>query len=271
MTDPRRQPATVRRAPREGSSPRAAGPRTARPARPLPLSPALRAQQAARLGRRIAAHIRGASVEVTITNNRAVMISVKRDQARRRYKVRLHHLFIGAPDAVLEDMARYVELNDRQASRQLGDFIEANSRAILPRQPRVMRPAPLRVRGRYYHLQEIFDELNEVYFGGRIACQITWGRNVLRGRERSSVKVGSFEVEENLIRIHPGLDQGWVPDYYVRWVIYHEMLHVAHPIPVVNGRHRFHTPEFSRDERKFTEYDRATAWEKRNIANLLRI
>ena len=81
--------------------------------------------------------------------------------------------------------------------------------------------------------------------------------------------MGSYSLEENLIRIHPGLDQEWIPACYLRWVVFHEMLHAAQPAPVVNGRHAFHTPEFAAEERRFVQYVEATEWERRNIAALL--
>jgi len=241
-----------------------------RPSRPLPLSPALREQQAQLLRRRIGAHLKG-DLRVVITDNRAVMISVQRDPRHARYVVRLHHLFVDASDEVLASLARYIVSNDRVASRELNDFIDARQDAIKPERgaPRAPRVGVLRTEGRCHDLAAIFGELNRTYFEGRLACRITWGRHVGRGRERRSIKVGSFSLEENLIRIHPGLDQEWIPAVYVRWVLFHEMLHAASPAPVVNGRHAFHTPEFAAGERRFREYLEATDWERRNLAALL--
>jgi len=236
--------------------------------RPLPLGPALRTQQAQKLSKRINAHLDRSRIHLTITNNRAVMISVKRDARRRQYNVRLHHLFVDAPKQMIEHLARYISLNDSASSKVLGDYIEENQERILPQRRRVKRAAAINTRGRTYDLQLIFDQLNRKYFKGKVDARITWGRNTCRGKARRSIKVGSFELEENLIRVHPGLDQEWVPNYYIQWVVYHEMLHAVHPIPLVNGRRRFHTADFIRDEHRFANYDRAVAWEKQNIAAL---
>lgn len=236
--------------------------------RPLPLGPALRTQQAQKLSKRINAHLDRSRIHLTITNNRAVMISVKRDARRRQYIVRLHHLFVDAPKQMIEHLARYISLNDSASSKALGDYIDENQDHILPRQRQIKRPAALSTQGRTYDLQQIFDLLNREYFKGKVDARITWGRNACRGKARRSINVGSFELEENLIRVHPGLDQEWIPDYYIQWVVYHEMLHAVHPIPVVNGRRRFHTADFTRDEHRFANYDKAVAWEKQNIATL---
>jgi hypothetical protein len=237
---------------------------------PLPLSPALRTQQARQLARRISAHLDG-ELMVTITDNRAVMISVQRDPRHRRYHVRLHHLFVNAPDSVTRALALYIQSNQREASRELNLFIDQNQDRIRPSEEPVRTQAPaVRSRGRVHDLGALLEELNRTYFSTRpLRCQITWGRHVGRGRSRRSIKVGSFSLEENLIRIHPGLDQEWIPVYYLKWVIYHEMLHAALPAPVVNGRHAFHTPEFASEERRFADYAAAIEWERRNVAALL--
>jgi hypothetical protein len=127
----------------------------------------------------------------------------------------------------------------------------------------------VRTKGRFFDIQAIFDDLNKRYFDKKVRCTITWGRLVSPGKPRRTIKVGSYILEHNLIRIHPGLDQQWIPLFYIQWVIFHEMLHVVHPINTVNGRRRFHTNAFARDERRFEDYDRAIIWEKRNVASLL--
>jgi hypothetical protein len=90
-----------------------------------------------------------------------------------------------------------------------------------------------------------------------------------RRRPRRSIKMGSFSVEDRVIRIHPALDQTAVPRYFVAWIVFHEMLHGKHEVTRVGGRRCFHTKEFLADERTFQHYQRAFAWEKRNIDRLL--
>ena len=43
--------------------------------------------------------------------------------------------------------------------------------------------------------------------------------------------MGSYSVEDRLIRIHPTLDRPDVPRYYVAWIVYHEMLHQSTAFP----------------------------------------
>lgn len=244
--DPRRDPASA-------------------PAAALPLSPALRAQQGLELRRRLSAHVAG-QLEVLVTDNRHVMLSVKRDPRHRRYSLRAHHIFTGAPAPTIAALAAYVTDNDRSASRELGRFIDANEHR-LPRRPGERRRL-VRTSGAVHDLARIFAELNHAYFDGTLTCTITWGREVARGQARRSIRLGSYTHEENLIRIHPGLDQAWVPDFYLRWVVFHEMLHTQHPVTVNNGRRCFHGPAFGDDERRFAHYELARAWERRNLPAL---
>lgn len=247
---------------------RAAPTPTQVPTRPrLPLSPALRAQQAQVFKQRLDPFIR-AKLDVHVTDNRTVMISVKRNPEHRRYRVRLHHLFVDAPDSILEALARYILHNDRASSRELSGYIERCDHRVASDDVSSRR-AVLRTKGRSHDLALIFTRLEQRYFSEKLEVGITWGRHAAMGRPRGSIRLGSYTLEERLIRIHPGLDQGWVPERYVAWVVYHEMLHAVHPVDLVNGRRHFHTPAFARDERRYEYYEWARTWEQRNIAALL--
>ena len=81
--------------------------------------------------------------------------------------------------------------------------------------------------------------------------------------------MGSYSVEDKLIRIHPALDRAFVPKYFIESVIFHEILHHVHPIPVKGGRRQFHTPEFKAQEKTFPQYQKAQKWERANIDRLL--
>ena len=81
--------------------------------------------------------------------------------------------------------------------------------------------------------------------------------------------MGSYSVEDRLIRIHPALDRWFVPRYFLEWIVFHEMLHQVHDIPVVGGRRQFHTPEFLAEEKQFEGYERARAWERENLDRIL--
>jgi hypothetical protein len=222
-----------------------------------------------RLERRIRAHLPRGSLSVTLTDNRYTMISVRRDSRREpRYHVRLHHMFSDAGPAITQALARYIASNDRRSSHLLGSFIDDNQHRV---RPRTRRPAAARVetRGKNHDLGEIFDDLNARYFGGAIGARITWGQRTSRPRRRNSIKMGSYSVEDRLIRIHRSLDRPFVPRFFIAWIIFHEMLHEVHAIEKVNGRRQFHSPAFLEDEARFEQYVEARAWEREHLDVLL--
>jgi hypothetical protein len=241
-----------------------------RAARPLvPLSD----EEAARkeLEHRIAAHVPDGRLALAVTDNRYTMISVKREKGL--FRLRLHHMFLDAEPDVVRAIGRYVSHNDREASRLLGRFIDVNQRKIR-RARRLSKPASVTIetRGEVHDLRAIYDDLNTRYFADCIDARITWGQRQppgARRRRRNSIKMGSYSVEDRLIRIHPSLDRLFVPKLFVEWIVYHEMLHQKHDIPVVGGRRQFHTPEFLAEEAGFEHYDRARVWERENLDKLL--
>jgi hypothetical protein len=209
----------------------------------------------------------GKTLEVHLTNNHYSMISVRRKADG--YRLRLHRMFVGAEPRVMRALARYVVHNDRRASALLGEFIEEHQH-IIRRQERRPRHFTLRTAGRFHDLQAIFDQLNAEWFGGVLDARITWGPVTARRTRRRSIKMGSYAVEDRIIRIHPALDQDFVPPYFVSWIVFHEMLHGKHEVRRENGRRRFHTPAFVEEERGFPDFPRASAWEKQNLDRLLR-
>lgn len=221
------------------------------------------------LTRRIRAHLPRGSLSVTLTDNRHTMISVRRDHSRGpRYRVRLHHMFADADPIVTRALARYIGQNDPSASRVLGAFIDSHQHRVRPL-GRARTLATIETRGRHFDLQELFDDLNQRYFGGAIRARITWGQRCGKPRRRNSIKMGSYSVEEKLIRVHRSLDRGFVPRYFVEWIVYHEMLHQVHEATLVNGRRQFHTPAFLADEARYEHYERARAWERTHLDEIL--
>jgi len=97
-----------------------------------------------------------------------------------------------------------------------------------------------------------------------------WGRR-RKHRPREYFVFGTIQEEDRVIRINPALDQPFVPPWFLRYVLYHEMLHSVVPDKTLpGGRRRVHTEEFSRRERKFPGYLRARRWEEENLARFLR-
>ena len=207
----------------------------------------------------------GKGLELRLTNNHYSMISVRRKPDG--YRLRLHRMFAGANPRTVRALARYVVHNDRRASRFLGEFIERNQH-VIKLQPRPPRRIVIRTSGKHHDLRAIFDRLNAERFGGNLEARITWG-TASSVRARRSIKMGSFAVEDRVIRIHPILDQPDVPEFFVAWIVFHEMLHGKHDIIRKGDRRVFHSQAFIDEEKTYPDFDRSTDWERANLDRLL--
>lgn len=239
--------------------------------------PVAQPRAAERLQRRLSQHIGALSTEaptldIRLTNNRSTMLSVRREPGR--YRLRLHHMFVAASPQVVAALGRYVIHPEAEASATLDAFIAERSAQLQPARDATRRVIRVieRPSGQHHDLRAIFDELNVGYFGGTIDAKITWGRRKRGGEElrpHKTLTMGSYSVEDRLIRIHPTLDRPDVPRYYVAWIVYHEMLHQKHGIPELGGRRCYHPPSFLAEERLFDEYELAHRWERQHQHRLL--
>ena len=206
----------------------------------------------------------GPKVIVKMTRNQSTMISYR--EQRGVLYIRLHSMFRDAPENVLVAVAAFVSgegYNDHHGER-LDAWIELHRPARLPRE----RP-PARPYGEVHDLQTMFDELNERWFDDRIKARITWGEARASGKRRTSMQLGAYDEEAEEIRIHPALDQTWVPAFFVAAVVFHEMLHEKHDAPLKNGRRQVHSPRFLAEERAYPDYQRARDWEASHLDRLL--
>ena len=143
-------------------------------------------------------------------------------------------------------------------------------------EPSVMRSSDLARRGRgrkmistaqgeVYDLDRMFAKLNRRYFDGAIPKPtITWSQR----RTRSIL--GHHDHIYDSITISKTLDSKDIPEWFVEYILYHEMLHIIHPARLINGRRYYHTSAFRQDERKFPYYEQSQKWLER-LARLRRV
>ncbi len=224
------------------------------------------AQDAASLQRELE-RLAGMPVRLTVTDNvtRMMFFQYEADTV----KLRLHHMFLAAPREIREALAHWIKFPRSKKHRQtFRAFIIAHNHAIRPGK---VRPRKLNARGFCYDLQAIYAALNHAYFGNAITAAIGWGRNT-SGRLRS-IRFGCYYDRDNIIYVHPRLDQTFVPPYVVRYIVYHEMLHAHLGVKrQSDGRRAIHTPAFKKQEAQFPEFTQAVAWieDKKNLHRLLR-
>lgn len=101
-------------------------------------------------------------------------------------------------------------------------------------------------RGDHHDLDPIFDALNLKYFGGWMQKpQLGWSRKPSRWL------LGHFDSAHNAIILSRIMDQESVPQLAVEYVLYHEMLHLKHPVEHRGSRRCVHTREFQLEEKQF--------------------
>jgi predicted SprT family Zn-dependent metalloprotease len=134
----------------------------------------------------------------------------------------------------------------------------------------LIRPAPqrllkLRTRGKYSDLRAVCDKLNRELFNGELDVPITWGRP-FAGRRRRQITFGCVDPDNGVIRINPSLDAAFVPEFFVEYIVFHEMLHCLIETRLSpEGRVLAHHGDFKRREREFPRYRDALRWQKKNL------
>jgi hypothetical protein len=107
-------------------------------------------------------------------------------------------------------------------------------------------------RGAHHDLTQMFDQLNFQYFFGLMARPtLGWSR------QASRTLLGHYDSSHNTIVLSRILDRPEVPRLAVEYVLYHEMLHVRHPVEHRGSRRCVHTPAFKAEEKQFAQYKEA--------------
>jgi hypothetical protein len=200
----------------------------------------------------------GKCISLFVTDNSNSLLSIRK-KGNSAF-VRIHWMFLNAGDEVIMEMVDSIKTR-KGRTPLIRKFINDNQ-TCLRRREQNARPAKARTQGRFHNLCKTFASLNNEYFGGRITATISWGK----GKARRIVKkrtLGSYCEQTESIRIHPVLDRENVPHYFIRYVVYHEMLHSILRGEKNNGRRSIHSPEFRKRERLYKEYAKAVLWEKR--------
>jgi len=174
--------------------------------------------------------------------------------------VRLSDLLEGAPEPVLRAIAHILlaKMYRRQIEREHATRYRryVSSRAIT-RKAHLIRQLRGRKRvktaqGDTYDLEAVFDDLNTRFFYGLLARpQMTWSRDHARN------SLGHYDPAHNAIVISRAFDHARVPRCAVEYIVYHEMLHLKHPIKVRGGRRCVHPPELQAEEKLFPQLEEA--------------
>ncbi len=126
-----------------------------------------------------------------------------------------------------------------------------------------------KTKGITYDLQELFDEINRYYFNGQLTSYIRWGTY----SSKTSYQLHFTDTNGNkcsLITIAGVYDHPKVPEYAIKGVVFHEMLHIAIPPYKKNGRNVMHGPEYKRAEKSYLYLKKWQRWERREMYKIIR-
>jgi hypothetical protein len=175
-------------------------------------------------------------------------------------KVHLSDLLEGAPEPVLRAITHiliaklYRKPIDAAHSARYKRFTTSEPMARRIEQTRQLRGRKRIVSaiGRTYDLDEVFESLNRRFFHGLL------GRPVLTWSEHSARRLlGHYDAAHNTIMVSRVFDHRSTPRYAIEYLMYHEMLHLKHPVTVRRGRRCVHSREFQAEERLFPEFEQA--------------
>ncbi len=113
-------------------------------------------------------------------------------------------------------------------------------------------------QGQIYDLEEVFEAVNLRFFHGLLGRPtLTWSAHVARRM------LGHYDAAHNTIVVSRVFDRAGTPRYAIEYLLYHEMLHLKHPVRVRAGRRCVHSREFQAEERLFPELEQARQYLKR--------
>jgi hypothetical protein len=180
--------------------------------------------------------------------------------------VNLSDLLEGAPEPVVRAIAHillaklYRKPIDGAQNLRYKRFA---SSAAVTRQTDLIRHARGSKRyfgpeGRFYNLDEVFDSLNLRFFGGLLGRpELTWSEH------HAKRSLGHYDAAHNTIVVSRVFDRPSSPRYAIEYLLYHEMLHLKHPVRMRGVRRCVHSREFKAEEARFPQLAEAMAFIKR--------
>ena len=182
-----------------------------------------------------------------------------------RLQVRLSDLLEGAPENVIESIAHIllakiyrqpIESAHTTRFRRYVSSHDMRAKSHLLRQVRGRKRIGS-AKGIVYHLEDMFDELNLRFFHGLLARpRMTWSQ------VRSRRSLAHYDPAHNAIVVSRIFDHPLVPRYAVEYILYHEMLHLKHPVKMRGSRRCVHSKEFQAEEKLFPQFRQAKAFLK---------
>jgi hypothetical protein len=174
--------------------------------------------------------------------------------------VRVSDLLEGAPEYVLRAIAHILLAKmfrkpvDREHASRYRRYVSSQHMSRKAHLVRQMRGRKLlrSPRGHFYDLDAVFEDLNTRFFHGLMARpRMSWSQTKTRRI------LGHYDPAHNAIIISRIFDHPGVPAYVLEYIVYHEMLHLKHPVRLRGSRRCVHSAEFQAEEREFPQLEAA--------------
>ena len=200
-------------------------------------------------------------LQLVFTRNRRRLVSYRHRGGRLEVRVSRYLLSLG--EVIVEPIAGFVG-GERSARGRLSQLFR-DVDTPPPRQRSCLRMNPL---GETYDLSQLVEFESPRALGRRVDVPITWGSRQSR-RPQRSIRLGSYDFERGFIRIHRRLDHPAVPEWFVGFVVFHELLHHRFGVTRVKGRRIVHSDAFRRAEREHPSFEAVKRWEAECLPRLL--
>lgn len=199
--------------------------------------------------------------------------TVRLDQGR--LVLRLSDHLLDAPDMVLEGVVSVLlcRLHRVDMRRADAEAVEAYEAHVRQERLEKRRDDSRRERGRKHidpvgHHRSLLQSFLRVSLDMDLCLpevpKLSWSRTVSRRR------FGHWDPAHGCIVISRILDDPKVPPFVLDYVVYHELLHIVHPVENGATRRRIHTPAFKADEARFPLAAEAEKWIARLASRRMR-
>jgi len=165
--------------------------------------------------------------------------------------LRLDPLFETIDDLAYEALIKFIQIGDESSKAKLIDFLSRAKKT----QPQSHHQHPY---------QSILDELRSQHFPSLAPLKLVRGKEGKKGSQKT-IRLASYWAKRKEIRLHPFIEIEGMPDFYLQYLLYHELCHawLVMSGQAKDGEH--HGPDFMTLEKKFPQLHQAIEWEDQGL------
>lgn len=169
-------------------------------------------------------------------------------------KIRLDPLFKQIDESTYPSLVRFIQNPDESNKATLIEFLK-----------RIYQNSP---RSDEHPYQQLLNQLKHEHFPKLPPLKLLWGKEGKKG-EQKTIRLASYWAKRKEIRLHPYLGMEGVPEYYLQYLLFHEL---CHAYLVMSGQAKdgeHHGPDFMKLEKKFPLLHQAIEWEEFGLPKFL--